>query len=65
MGIDAGLARLAENDPEVAELLKLRLIPGLSLSEAGEMLGMSRSDAYRNRDHIRCWFAVQYPNSPE
>lgn len=63
LDIDAGLAQLAEKDPEVAELLKLRLFAGLSLSEAGEMLGMSRSDAYRNWNYIRCWFAVHHGNS--
>lgn len=60
LDIDAGLSQLAEKDPEVAELLKLRLFAGLSLSEAGEMLGMSRSAAYRNWDYIRSWFAVRH-----
>jgi len=58
LDIDDGLARLSEKDPEMAELLKLRLFAGLSLSEAGELLGMNRSAAYRNWDYIRCWFAV-------
>jgi RNA polymerase sigma factor (TIGR02999 family) len=60
LDIDAGLARLAEEDPEVAQLVKLRLFAGLSVSEAGEMLGMSRSAAYRNWDYIRSWFAVHF-----
>lgn len=64
LDIDAGLAQLAEKDPEAAELLKLRLFAGLSISEAAEMLGMSRSAAYRNWDYIRSWFAVHHPNSP-
>lgn len=58
LDIDAGLARLAEEDPEAAELVKLRLFAGLSVTEAGEMLGMSRSAAYRNWDYVRAWYAV-------
>jgi RNA polymerase sigma factor (TIGR02999 family) len=65
LDIDAGLTRLSETDPEVAELLKLRLFAGLSVSEAGEMLGMSRSAAYRNWEYVRSWFAVHHPNSPD
>lgn len=48
----------AEEDPEAAELVKLRLFAGVSLSEAGEMLGMSRSGAYRAWDYVRAWFTV-------
>jgi len=58
LDIDAGLSRLAEEDSEAAELAKLRLFAGLSVSEAGEMLGMSRSTAYENWKFIRSWFAV-------
>lgn len=58
LDIDAGLVRLAEEDPEMAEMLKLRLFGGLSVTDAGEMLSMSRSVAYRNWDYIRSWFAV-------
>ena len=58
LDIDAGLSRLAEEDSEAAELLKLRLFAGLSVGQAGALLGMSRSAAYRNWDYIRSWFAV-------
>ncbi len=58
--IDDGLTRLAEEDAEAAELAKLRFFAGLSVSEAGEMLGMSRTSAYRTWDYVRSWFAVHY-----
>ena len=58
LDLEDGLVQLIAEDPEVAELLKLRLFAGLSVSQAGEMLGMSRSVAYRNWDYIRSWFAV-------
>ena len=60
LDIDAGVTRLAEEDAEAAELVKLRLFAGLSVTEAGEMLGMSRSAAYRSWEFVRAWFAVNY-----
>lgn len=58
LDIDAGLSQLAEEEPDAAELLKLRLFAGLSVTEAGEMLGMSRTIAYENWRFVRSWFAV-------
>lgn len=58
LDIDAGLSGLAKEDPEAAELVKLRIFGGLSVTEAGEMLGMSRTTAYRTWDFARAWFAV-------
>jgi RNA polymerase sigma factor (TIGR02999 family) len=63
LDIDEGLVRLAQEDPQVAELLKLRLFAGLSVTEAGKMLGMSRSTAYENWQYIRSWFAVYAPKA--
>jgi RNA polymerase sigma factor (TIGR02999 family) len=60
LDINAGVDRLAEEDAEAAELVKLRLFAGLSVTEAGEMLGMSRSAVYRTWDFVRSWFAVNY-----
>ncbi|MEO8268516.1 MAG: ECF-type sigma factor [Aureliella sp.] len=60
LDIDAGLTRLAEDDPEAAELVKLRLFAGLSVSEAGEILGMSRKLAYQNWKYVRSWFAAHW-----
>ncbi|MEJ7591187.1 MAG: ECF-type sigma factor [Planctomycetaceae bacterium] len=60
LDIDADLTRLAEEDPEAAELVKLRLFAGLSVTEAGEMLGMSRKLAYQNWKYVRSWFAAHW-----
>ena len=51
------LEALAREDAEAAELVKLRLFAGLSVEEAGHMLGMSRSAAYENWKFARAWFA--------
>ena len=58
LDIDSGLTRLADEDAEAAELVKLRLFGGFSVTEAGEMLGISRTEAYRTWDFVRSWFAV-------
>ncbi len=65
LDIDAGLSRLAEDDPEVAELVKLRLFAGLSITDAGKMLGMSRTQAYKNWQFVRAWFTVDRTDSLE
>ncbi len=50
------LEQLADEDSEATELVKLRLFAGLSVEEAGELLGMSRSVAYENWQFARAWF---------
>ncbi len=57
------LDRLIVEDSSAAELVKLRLFAGLSIEEAGNMLGMSRSVAYENWKFARAWFACQEPVS--
>ena len=59
LDIDAGLSELAGEEPDAAELLKLRLFAGLSVAEAGEMLGISETVAYERWKFIRSWFAVR------
>ncbi|MEO8272353.1 MAG: ECF-type sigma factor [Aureliella sp.] len=57
--LDEPLKKLAEEDVEAAELVKLRLFAGLSVTDAGEALGLSRSSAYRVWEFARAWFAVE------
>jgi hypothetical protein len=48
---------LAAEDHDSAELVKLRLFSGLSVTEAGEVLKQSRTEAYENWKFARAWFA--------
>ncbi len=59
LDLDEGLSRLASKDAESAELVKLRLFAGLSVTDAGRTLGMSRATAYENWDFARCWLATR------
>lgn len=65
LDLNEGLERLANEDAEAAELVKLRLFAGLSVAEAGELLGMSRSAAFRNWEYVRSWFDVYSSTSSD
>ena len=45
--MDEALTRLAEQDAQAAEMVKLRYFTGLSLTEAAEMMELSESSARR------------------
>src|SRR4030095_9460888 len=53
--IHEALDRLAEKDPEVAELIKLRYFAGIPNQQAAEMLGMSERTARRTWAYARAW----------
>ena len=46
LAIDEALDKLAAEDPQAAELVRLRYFAGLSVEQAGETLGLQRSTAY-------------------
>jgi len=47
IALDEALARLAEEDHTVAELVKLRYFAGLTIEQAAKVLKVSRRTAYR------------------
>ena len=55
LDVDEALAKLSRNDPEAAQLVKLRYFAGLTVDEAGKALGMSTATAYRQWNHARVW----------
>ena len=55
LAIDEALDQLVEEDPQAAELVKLRFFAGFSITEAAEILGMSRSNAYAQWAYARAW----------
>ena len=46
LAIDDALTQLAKQDPQAAELVKLRFFAGLSMEDAAKAVGISRSSAY-------------------
>jgi RNA polymerase sigma factor (TIGR02999 family) len=53
--LDDALNRLAEDDPQAAQLIKLRFFAGLSVGQAGKALGLPRSTAYEHWAYARAW----------
>jgi RNA polymerase sigma factor (TIGR02999 family) len=58
LAIDEALTRLAGEDPQAARLIQLRYFGGLSVEEAAEVVGLSRSSAYEHwayaKVRLRC-----------
>jgi RNA polymerase sigma factor (sigma-70 family) len=55
LAIDEALEKLDIEDPQAARLVKLRFFIGLSLTEAAEALGISRTTAYEQWAYARAW----------
>ena len=53
LDIDAALTRLAADDPAAARLIQLRYFAGLSIEDAAEAVGVSRSTAYEHWAYAR------------
>ena len=53
LDIDEALTRLAAEDPQAARLIQLRYFAGLSIEDAAEVIGISRSTAYEHWSYAR------------
>jgi RNA polymerase sigma factor (TIGR02999 family) len=55
LSVEELLTRLEAEDPAAAKVACLHLFSGLSVEEAGRVLGQSRAVAYRNWKYARAW----------
>lgn len=55
LALDEALQRFAQEEPEKAQLVKLRFFAGLSIEEAAEILSISRATATRHWTYARAW----------
>ena len=55
LALDEALTALAQAEPVIAELVKLRYFAGLTLEEVAELLGISRRTATRHWTFARAW----------
>ena len=53
--LDAALAQLESEDPQKAQLVKLRYFAGLTIRETAELLDISTSTADRYWIYARAW----------
>jgi RNA polymerase sigma factor (TIGR02999 family) len=55
VALDEALAKLTHEEPAKAELVKLHFFAGLSLEEAGRILGIAHRTAKRHWAYARAW----------
>jgi DNA invertase Pin-like site-specific DNA recombinase len=54
-----GLSQLSCDDSMAADLVKLRYYAGMSVEEAADALGISRTTAYRHWTYARAWIRAR------
>jgi RNA polymerase sigma factor (TIGR02999 family) len=59
LSIDGALNKLAVEDPQAAQLVKLRYFAGFSMTQAAEALGISRTSAYEQWAYARAWLRCE------
>ena len=55
LALDDVLELLTRHDPTAGQLVKLHYFAGLSVEEAGEVLGLPRTSVYRLWTFVRAW----------
>jgi RNA polymerase sigma factor (TIGR02999 family) len=63
--IDDAITVLTADDADAAQLVKLRYFAGLSIEQAAEVMGMSRSTAYERWAYARAWLLCQFQGRPD
>mgnify|MGYP002777246194 CR=1 FL=1 len=64
LDLDAALEKLAQEDPQKAELVNLRFFGGLSQREAASILGISMTTADRHWAYARAWLLDALSEAP-
>jgi RNA polymerase sigma factor (TIGR02999 family) len=64
LALDEALAKLGREEPAKAELVKLHYFAGLSLEEAGRVLGISHRTAKRHWAYARAWLYAALCDAP-
>jgi RNA polymerase sigma factor (TIGR02999 family) len=57
--LDDAVAALTAEEPEAGQLVKLRYFAGLSIEQAAELLGLSRTTAYEHWAYARAWLHAE------
>jgi len=62
LALNDAVDRLATDDPTASQLVKLHVFGGLSVDEAADVLGESRTTAYRQWTYARAWLRAEFRN---
>jgi RNA polymerase sigma factor (TIGR02999 family) len=65
LAINEALERLTRHDPKAGELVKLHCFAGLTVAQAGAVLHLSRTNAYRLWTFARAWLHSQFAGERE
>ena len=65
LALDAALAKLAREDPPIAQVAQLRIFTGLAIEQVAEVLGCSRATAYRHWSYARAWLRCELDGSSD
>jgi RNA polymerase sigma factor (TIGR02999 family) len=65
LALDEALERLTHNDSSAAAIVKLHCFAGLTIEQAAEAMGLSRSNAYRLWVFARAWLHSQLSGGDE
>jgi RNA polymerase sigma factor (TIGR02999 family) len=57
--LDDTLDKLGRQDPQAAQLVKLHFFAGLSIEQAGQSLGLSRTTAFERWAFARAWLYTE------
>jgi RNA polymerase sigma factor (TIGR02999 family) len=63
LAVNEALEKLAAQDKQKAELVKLRYFVGMTIEEAAEVLGISSGTAKRHWAYARAWLAQEIKGS--
>ena len=59
LALDEALGKLAQADPQAAELVRLRYFAGLTVDEAAGVLGVSPRTAASYWSYARAWLLME------
>jgi RNA polymerase sigma factor (TIGR02999 family) len=65
LALDEALTRLAQVEPQAAELVKLRYFAGQTMSAAADMLGLSLRSAHRLWAYAKAWLLQELERDQE
>lgn len=65
LALDDSLSKLADEDPAAAKIAMLHVFAGLSVEQAGELIGIPRATAYRQWTYARAWLRTELQESVE
>jgi DNA-directed RNA polymerase specialized sigma24 family protein len=65
LALDEALERLAREEPEVAEVVKLRYFAGLTIERTAATLGIAVRTANRDWAYARAWLYQQLKSAAE